>query len=314
MVTLRGLAKTLMTTKQPYRIVFLKFSDQPKQVTLRNGCKLMLTWPQFRMVRDNYPFIKTYAIEQVKDGGFRIKSGDFVFVGSLQIVCLVAGLRRKNTIEQVDRNVLRIKSDKFELVGSNHLLYSIQELESGEYDHDCSGKVVLDVGGFQGESAVFFSNMGAKKVVIYEPVTAHHKFIQENVRLNHVNAEIHDAGIASEDGIQTIHYDETGLGFGFGDKGGFEMKIKVVSTTKVIHESYADIAKFDCEGAEASLLGVPNVILREIKLYMIEMHTKEIRNAIVERFVAAGFHIVRDTSKANGVSVVFFSRDHPPNS
>ena len=48
--------------------------------------------------------------------------------------------------------------------------------EKKVYDCDYKDKIVLDVGAFCGETAVFFYLMGAKKVVIYEPVLDHHKY------------------------------------------------------------------------------------------------------------------------------------------
>ena len=178
------------------------------------------------------------------------------------------------------------KTKKFELIGLPILLLLINELESGNYDYDCKGKVVLDVGGFQGETAVFFSGMGAKKVVIYEPVTANHRFISENVRLNHVNAEIHDEGVGESDGVIAVPYEEStdpssvllsSLRFGLTQKGPFEMQIKVRNIADIIDKSGATFAKIDCEGAEKNLINVPTNVLRKIEFYIIEVHSAEIK-------------------------------------
>jgi len=43
--------------------------------------------------------------------------------------------------------------------------------------------------------------------IIYEPVAEHLQFIKENVRLNHVNAEIHVEGVGDKDGTIAVPYD-----------------------------------------------------------------------------------------------------------
>ena len=63
---------------------------------------------------------------------------------------------------------------------------------------DYSGKIVLDIGGYFGETAVLFYYWGASKVVIYEPVEEHLKYIRKNIEANNLNAEIHNEGIGSD--------------------------------------------------------------------------------------------------------------------
>lgn len=274
MVTLAGLMRTLRLARQPYIVIPLKFSNKRKSVTFRNGSTFRLTWPEFRILRDNYSLIQEHAVEQLEDG------------------------------------VFKIRIDKSELVGSLGMLVTFRELKSGEYDCGCLGKVVLDVGGFQGESAVLFSRMGASKVIIYEPVVAHHRFIRENVSLNHINAEIHEEGIGTEDGAKTISYDKTDETFGFPAKGKNEMTIKIRAVARVIAESGASVAKFDCEGAEESLIHVPSKILKRIELYIIEVHSPETKWAIIKKFKASGFSLVKEMMKSTQVSVIFLRQNH----
>jgi hypothetical protein len=84
----------------------------------------------------------------------------------------------------------------------------------------------------------------------------------------------------------------------------------VRDVASVIQESHAEIAKFDCEGAEKSLLGVNNEILRLIGMYLIEVHDSETKESLVVKFQDAGFvctgNLILD--QAGGISVVFFKR------
>jgi FkbM family methyltransferase len=221
MVTLSGLMRTVAVTKNPATAIISKITKKRVAITFKNGDKLHLTWRQFTFFRDHYEIMRQYQVENIDGASFRVRTKKFEFVGSPIIMCVV------------------------------------HELESGNYDCDCQGKVVLDVGGFQGESAVFFSGMGANKVIIYEPVTANHQFIKENVRLNHVNAEIHDEGVGDKNGVIVVPYGEANNCFGISQEGPCEMEIKVRNVADVIDKSGADLAKFDCEGAEKYLVNVP---------------------------------------------------------
>jgi FkbM family methyltransferase len=202
-----------------------------------------------------------------------------------------------------------VKKDKIELVGSTPMLGCIQEQGTREYDYDYSNKIVLDVGGFQGESAVFFSTRGAIKVIMYEPVSAHIEFIRRNVIANHVNAEIHNQGIGDHDGTLTMSYMKTDTSFGLQSNGLRKMRIELKDAAKVIDESGANVAKFDCEGAEMCLVGVPNPILRKIEYYIIEVHSTEIRGAILEKFLNAGFILEKETPKTTTLSVLALRRN-----
>jgi FkbM family methyltransferase len=251
----------------------MKLSRKRMPITFRNGLTYQLTWPEFRMLRDNYSLMQKYAIKQVEDNLFEIQDGELKLIGSL------------------------------------HALLEFEAMENGMYYCDCDGRVVLDVGGYQGESAVFFSKMGAKKVIIYEPVIAHHRLIKKNVSLNHVNAEIHGEGIGNRDGTQIISYDVTNLVFGPLSKGQHTMEIKVRNVAEVIEKSGANVAKIDCEGAEKSLIDVPREILRRIELYIIEVHTPEIRRAIIEKFRVSDFSLEKEMVLNASVSVMFFRQD-----
>lgn len=272
MVSLKGLVRTLAVTKNPHAALIARLTGKRRVITFANGTKFRLTWRQFTLLRDSYELMQKYHLEQVDDETFKFSNGRFTFVGSPVLMYLVA------------------------------------EQDAGVYDCDCRGKVVLDIGGFQGESAVFFAGMGAAKVIIYEPVAANHRFIKENMRLNNVNAEVHEAGIGTEDGETTVQYDEANNCFGLTRTGPREMTIKIRNITKVIDESGADVAKFDCEGAEESLINVPTETLRRVKTYIIEVHTPEIKRKVIQKFKESDFILTKDTDENGQISLIFLER------
>jgi FkbM family methyltransferase len=245
----------------------------------------------------------------VKDDLFKIKNQGSEAVCNSQFIPIMCDLMREFAINQIEEDSFYVKKEKFQAVGSKAMLICLQELKTGEYECDCQNKVVLDIGGFEGESAVYFWAKKAKKIVIYEPVAAHLKIIEKNIALNNINAEIFQMGIGNKNGTHLIYYNETDPGFGFLSKGTKKMEIKIRDVSEAIEESGATIAKFDCEGAEESLVQVPDEILRKIDYYIIEVHSSKIRRAILDKFQKSGFKIEKETRKPpSKFSVLAFTR------
>lgn len=274
MVTVKGVIQTLTVVKNPHSILWSKLTKKPVRVTFSNGAKFSVTWSQFRFLREHYELVKRYKLEQVDDRTFKIHTKNGQLVGSQVLMCI------------------------------------LDEIESGVYEYDYKNKVVLDVGAFEGESAVFFWGKGAKKIVIYEPVKDHLRYIQENIRLNNMNAEIHVEGIGDQDGEISVAYDQADNCFGLNNqKNTNKMNIKIREIAKVIHESGSEVAKLDCEGAEIALTKVPKETLRKLEYVMVEVHSSQIRQALIEKFSDAGFVLVRGEEKTEeAISMAHFKR------
>ncbi len=301
--------KTLTITKSPYKVLLMKLDKSRKRLTFRSGLTCNLTWPQFRVFRDAYPLLLKYSVTQMDDDLFKVKDdkkSDVVCTSHLLPVIL--DLMGDFVINQVKEDTFCATNGKFTVVGSSGMLICIQELKTGEYESDCQDKVVLDVGGFEGESAAYFWSKKAKKIIIYEPVAAHIEWIKKNISLNSINAEIHEAGIGDKKGTKIIYYTETDPGFGFHSSGTKSMEINIRNVSEVIMESGANLAKFDCEGAEESLVKVPDEILRQIEYYIIEVHSLKIRDDVLAKFQEAGFTLEKETPKRSDFSVLAFRR------
>ncbi len=310
MVKLSLLWRTLVVTRNPFVVLSLRRKNVRKTVTFRNGMTFNLTMAQFRYLRDSYPFFKNWSLAQSGDDLFKLDDGRSKVTCIARFVPLFCELMTDFVINQEKENLFRLKNDKLELVGSLNMLQIIQDQRRGEYENDYLGKVVLDIGGFEGESAAYFWIKGAKKVIIYEPVPENVEIIRKNIALNGISAEIHQAGIAEKDGTQVISYDEIDPGFGLASKGKNSFEIGTVDVSKAIVESRADIAKFDCEGAEISLVSVPKEILQKVPYYIIEVHSSRLRNAVLDKFRSSGFNFIKEVtkSKPQGVSVLQFKK------
>ncbi len=163
------------------------------------------------------------------------------------------------------------KKDIFIAGYLHHLSVLMEPLESYYKVFDFRDKIVLDVGGYIGYSAVLFSKWGAKKVIIYEAQRKNIPVIRRNLELNKVNNEVYNLAVADRDGEIELAYEKLGsTDFGLG--GNRKYRVKAVSVAKVLSQHSIDIAKFDCEGCEYSLLSVPCKILRKVPRYVIEYH------------------------------------------
>jgi FkbM family methyltransferase len=342
MVTLGGIWRSVKTTKNFWEVFPLKFGRKKRIILFRNGITAEVDWTKYCSLRDWFEKLRKESIKiKWTDGKYR------VFADQPKLACGAISLKQlQNAIEffhftfrlyssgwevkQTDEEFFNIKkgnenyiisrsknntvvmtSTECNLAGPLDSLRIFFE-ECNFYKCDCRGRVVLDVGGFCGETAVYFRKLGAEKIVIYEPVLAHLEFIQENVKLNNIKAEIHAQGIGKEDGTITVPYDCINPEFGRVNQGKQELTVSIRNIKDVISECEANVAKFDCEGAEECLTVVDDDILRKIDFYLIETHNRETERAITEKFIRAGFKMSRSPEKITaGVYVLCFEKaDH----
>ncbi len=319
MLHLKGAVTTLKTTKNFWNALIICLSKKRRNILFRNGSNLRLNRDEFFVIKELVA--AGYKVEQQANGMLHAVNARHELTVSYPFLNILTYLRDEiRKVQQTGPNEFTIETDELKLVGDHVIFGFLGENLPIFYKCNCLKKTVLDIGGTQGESAVIFSKMGAEKVIIYEPVVAHHKFITKNLALNNVEAELHEEGIGDKDGFETIHYEDTNQNFGSISTGSKEMVIKIRNLSDVLEKSHADIAKFDCEGAEVSLVQVPIKILRKLEYYMIEVHTKEIRAAVLKKFSEAGFELVSEIDVWHGVTngahldvtVIHFQRAETP--
>ena len=160
---------------------------------------------------------------------------------------------------------------------------------------DITGRCVCDVGGFFGETALYFSKFGgASKVFVYEPLPENCRIIERNVKFNHIdNIYITEKGVSSNDGVITITSDQPPGTSAFGGIGSkYTVDIAVESwgslITKAI-ESDVYLIKSDCEGAEVFLLETDSELVSKIPNFIIEIHSLDAETKLDNMFSNLGF-------------------------
>ena len=234
--------RMLKTTKNFWQVVYLRRGSQRRRIVFRNGIAMDLDLMDYRKMRDLFSYLKDQKFRVKKSNdGFIVSKKNPTFkcsaptIEALPFFSFLLALATQNwNISQTHASTVKVDktSSSYEIMKSDDQMFVTKsvrvtfigpveslkayflECEKGIYYYDCKGKTVLDVGGFCGETAVFFASKGAKKVIIYEPVKSHHELIRKNIALNTINAELHEEGMGEKNGEVTINYEDIGLGFG----------------------------------------------------------------------------------------------------
>ena len=160
--------------------------------------------------------------------------------------------------------------------------------------NNLEGKVILDVGGFIGETAIFFLSKGAKKVIVVEPVKENIDILLKNIEMNGFlnNVIVLDEGLANYDGYLEVSYNNFGADFGR-ELGLNKIKIKVRNIDYFLSFK-PDIAKFNCEGCEKSILYANPDYIKAIGEWFIQTHEEGLENKIKSLMLNFGFTLIEE--------------------
>mgnify|MGYP001772513310 CR=1 FL=1 len=136
------------------------------------------------------------------------------------------------------------------------------------YKADFKNKVVIDVGAYLGESAIYFAINGAKKVIALEPDEENYKLALMNIKENGLDNKIVllNNALAPKEGVINLYRYSYPSDLGSTDsdnmpKHDFDKLIvkQVEATTldrliKISGEERIGLLKLDCEGCEYSIL------------------------------------------------------------
>jgi FkbM family methyltransferase len=167
----------------------------------------------------------------------------------------------------------------------------------GSYD------VIVDIGGFLGETAWWFITEGyARRVIVFEPV--YYDLCRSNV------------GDVAEVRSQAVHWSK---GVAVFEVRGAESRITLggekVAETVTLAEILSSLTgrvavKMDCEGCEESILDTPCDILRRAEEYIIEIHPLVSMESIVRYMESCGFKVSPRKVHSSKLAIYHFRRRH----
>ena len=174
---------------------------------------------------------------------------------------------------------------------------------------------VLDLGASTGVFAVYAAATApAARIVAYEPMPSAYALLVENVALNGVSVDCHNAAVAGIRGDKELYVDGEGLFFPSviaPVSGGVSMTVPAVTLADIMEREgldVIDLLKLDIEGAEYEVLyDTPPEYLARISEIRMEAHEldDERRNiAALRTFLGqAGYRITREQREPAGVIV-----------
>ena len=136
-------------------------------------------------------------------------------------------------------------------------------------------KIVLDAGAGIGDTAIFFSKKGAKKVIALEPIVKAYRTSVENIKINKIkNVELLNYGLSNKIGFIKIKDDYSGPGTKL-ETVTIGTDIKIVSLDYLVKKYNLNnaILKMDIEGGEYnSILASDSFTLKRFDEIIIEYH------------------------------------------
>jgi len=164
----------------------------------------------------------------------------------------------------------------------------IEIFHYGEYEPlNVEGRVVVDVGAFVGDSAIYFALKGAKKVVAVEPHPGAYAEMLDNIRLNNLEGVIVpiNAGLASKPGKvcveDTSTYDTAGT---YHRPGDCANAVPAVTLGELISRFNLDVGnavlKMDCEGCEYDVILNDYEHVRLFRELVFEYHPRFVNKSL----------------------------------
>jgi FkbM family methyltransferase len=166
------------------------------------------------------------------------------------------------------------------------LIYEI--FDCGDYEPlGVEGRVVVDVGAFVGDSAVYFALRGARKVIAIEPHPSAFVEMLDNIRLNNLENVIIpiNAGLASKPGKICVKNVDTSNTFDtYHGPGDCPNTVLAVTLSELISRFGIDpndaVLKMDCEGCEFDVILNDYDHVRLFRELILEYHPRFVNKSV----------------------------------
>lgn len=259
--------------------------------------KFNLVKPVFKHLDNPFIFLSSYCLK--RSCLIRLKNGTMVryYPGDGTIHKLIQILEKGFRIFNYEDNLLIESNDGIRFLQPD--LGCLNENFSAMYLDviDVEGKCVYDIGGFFGETALYFSVIaGAEKVFVFEPIVENCAIIRRNVDLNSArNISCTEKGLSDSKGSITISSGRPPGSSAFGAPGSkYSVEISVIPWDDLLSEAVENSAyliKSDCEGAEKFLVGADKKLISSIENFIIEIHNSTIEANLDQLFSEIGYEI-----------------------
>ena len=160
---------------------------------------------------------------------------------------------------------------------------------------DARNKIIIDIGAFVGDSAIYFVLKGARRVIAIEPHPGAFAEMLDNIRLNNLESVIIpvNAGLASRPGkvcIENIGVEATAVTYH--RPGDCPNAVPAVTLGELINKFGIDpndtVLKMDCEGCEFDVILNDYEHVRLFRELIFEYHSYAVNKSVSDLLSALG--------------------------
>jgi FkbM family methyltransferase len=193
------------------------------------------------------------------------------------------------------KNLMTLKAPFRFLVFTISYMLSKKYYKTWYWDVEVKDKVVVDVGAYIGDSALFFVSRGAKIVYAYEPSKELYEIAMENCsKFN--NIILHNFGLSCSEKYTLLTGFGPDLSVSECAQNGEKVLLKSFNEElkKIIKkEGRIDVLKLDCEGCEWEFLNcLDEELIKHIQTIVVEMHGKG-HDVFLKRLEKYGFKLIK---------------------
>jgi FkbM family methyltransferase len=180
-----------------------------------------------------------------------------------------------------------------------------------DYGEDFAGQTVIDVGAYNGDSAVFFALHGAKRVIALEPYPPNFALAQANIQRMGLEERVTllplALGVQDGKAIFQVAPTEPDANALEPPKSPLQKLVRYESQVEVevcslptlrVREGLEEIdfLKLDCEGCEFALLSSLSIEeMRRVRVWHIEYHARP--QPLIEKLTAAGYKVEKQRDR-----------------
>lgn len=291
-------------------------------VSKRDKVRITVTSP-VRLARSFVEFNQLYVLPTVKhvkgwwsvgfvymglvnNSTITMKDGSKVRFNKNNVTELISKMRAIDISEETKKRFkVRINGDTatFHAGGRNlkvglDSLPIVNEFSTEPHkDMDVNDKVVVDIGAYTGDTALYYATKGrAKMVYAYELFPSISKKAEANVRMSNLSNKIKvfNEGVGGKPGSMMISKTESSFGNTDARHHTDKVKVNIISLDQIVKKfKIKDGAlKVDCEGAEYEIFrNASSAAIRAFRIIHIEYHYGYLD--LVKRLEKEGFSIKR---------------------
>jgi len=237
-------------------------------------------------------FFRLIQFWQEHDGEFKFTADGYTVLKELNIGCKIDEacyyfnqfFRARDKYRFYSKNgqvFMEIGGFTF-LLNFPHGIFQLLEIfQDNCYElFDVKDKVVVDIGAYIGDSAIYFAGKGAKKTIAYEPNPHIFEIAKKNVRLNKLThkIQVRQEAVANEFGVRDFMFNTANPGSSsihFKQEDAVKFQVNTVPLSSITQElGHVDLLKLDCEGAEYEILPAAYAegALNNIDKIVMEVH------------------------------------------